>query len=387
MELPRRQRRADHRHHRRREARVSRRTASSSSMPPSAGPRSADDDHARRKDQGAAGGQAATCANRTGVRPHAEPVHEAMISGSFEQTMSNIGATMRSAHPYAALDRRAGGAALIAGCSSGTKLDDARRSSRAPVERGAGARRWRRRRRPAAAARPVDRRGRARGAAPRAAQAALAGLARIIYFDYDSYTIKPEFQSLIDGHARFLKANRSRRIVDRRPHRRARRPRVQPGARPEALRGRAPRARPAGRDRRPGRSRELRQGKAGGAGRREAGVGAEPPRRDRLPLMSRAMHRAAGRCAAALAAAALLARRRRRAPRCSRTTRRAAPSSTCASASRRSSRPQAARPTSGADRRERPAAAQPARPAKARSSRCAASSAHCAAGTSSWRAR
>ena len=38
------------------------------------------------------------------------------------------------------------------------------------------------------------------------------GVARIIYFDYDSYTIKPEFQSLIDGHARFLKANPQRRV-------------------------------------------------------------------------------------------------------------------------------------------------------------------------------
>ena len=39
------------------------------------------------------------------------------------------------------------------------------------------------------------------------------GIARIIYFDYDSYTIKPEFQSLIDGHARFLKANAQRRVA------------------------------------------------------------------------------------------------------------------------------------------------------------------------------
>jgi peptidoglycan-associated lipoprotein len=39
------------------------------------------------------------------------------------------------------------------------------------------------------------------------------GIARIIYFDYDSYVIKPDFQSLIDGHARFLKANNARRLV------------------------------------------------------------------------------------------------------------------------------------------------------------------------------
>lgn len=39
------------------------------------------------------------------------------------------------------------------------------------------------------------------------------GVARIIYFDYDSYLIKPDFQSLIESHARFLKANNGRKIV------------------------------------------------------------------------------------------------------------------------------------------------------------------------------
>ena len=39
-----------------------------------------------------------------------------------------------------------------------------------------------------------------------------ANVARIIYFDYDSYVIKPQFQALLDGHARFLKTNNGRRI-------------------------------------------------------------------------------------------------------------------------------------------------------------------------------
>jgi peptidoglycan-associated lipoprotein len=39
-----------------------------------------------------------------------------------------------------------------------------------------------------------------------------ANVARLIYFDYDSYVIKPQFQTLLDGHARFLKANNGRRI-------------------------------------------------------------------------------------------------------------------------------------------------------------------------------
>jgi len=37
-------------------------------------------------------------------------------------------------------------------------------------------------------------------------------VARLIYFDFDSYVIKPEFQSIVDGHARFLRANPSRHI-------------------------------------------------------------------------------------------------------------------------------------------------------------------------------
>ena len=44
-------------------------------------------------------------------------------------------------------------------------------------------------------------------------QAGPANVAKIIYFDYDSYVIKSEFQSLIEGHARFLKSNNGRRIM------------------------------------------------------------------------------------------------------------------------------------------------------------------------------
>ncbi|MFT4266205.1 MAG: peptidoglycan-associated lipoprotein Pal [Xenophilus sp.] len=87
--------------------------------------------------------------------------------------------------------------ALIAGCSSGTKLND-----------GAGA---------GAGAGGTG--GSASGVAPvsidpnAATREGPVGVARIVYFDFDSYTIKPEFQSLIDGHARFLKSNPSRRIA------------------------------------------------------------------------------------------------------------------------------------------------------------------------------
>jgi peptidoglycan-associated lipoprotein len=37
-------------------------------------------------------------------------------------------------------------------------------------------------------------------------------VSRIIYFDYDSYVIKPEFQALLESHARFLKAAPRRKV-------------------------------------------------------------------------------------------------------------------------------------------------------------------------------
>ena len=36
---------------------------------------------------------------------------------------------------------------------------------------------------------------------------------RIIYFDYDSYVIKPEFQDVIENHARFIKADKNRKVA------------------------------------------------------------------------------------------------------------------------------------------------------------------------------
>lgn len=47
----------------------------------------------------------------------------------------------------------------------------------------------------------------------KAAQAAIANVSRLVYFDYDSYVIKPEFQALIDAHARYIKADKTRKVV------------------------------------------------------------------------------------------------------------------------------------------------------------------------------
>lgn len=54
---------------------------------------------------------------------------------------------------------------------------------------------------------PVDvNRQNASGAVPQAGS-------RIIYFDYDSYTIKPEFQAAIEAHARYTRADKNRKMV------------------------------------------------------------------------------------------------------------------------------------------------------------------------------
>jgi peptidoglycan-associated lipoprotein len=34
-----------------------------------------------------------------------------------------------------------------------------------------------------------------------------------LYFDYDSYSIKPEFQSMLDAHARFLRTDKNRKAA------------------------------------------------------------------------------------------------------------------------------------------------------------------------------
>lgn len=52
------------------------------------------------------------------------------------------------------------------------------------------------------------------GTSPDQAQAALASIeSRLVYFDYDSFIIKPEFQSLIAAHAKLLRAQPARRVA------------------------------------------------------------------------------------------------------------------------------------------------------------------------------
>ena len=48
---------------------------------------------------------------------------------------------------------------------------------------------------------------------PGSANAAAQAGSRFVYFDYDSYSVKPEFQSVIESHARYLRADKNRKMA------------------------------------------------------------------------------------------------------------------------------------------------------------------------------
>lgn len=101
-------------------------------------------------------------------------------------------------------------AAALAGCASGVKLDDVpvedrRGSSGVAPGTGSGT--------PGGGpggmsqVQPVQADPAAR------TPAGPANVSRIVLFDYDSYVVKPEYQSLIEAHARYLKAGGGRQVV------------------------------------------------------------------------------------------------------------------------------------------------------------------------------
>ncbi len=96
-----------------------------------------------------------------------------------------------------------GAALLLAGCGSSVKLDEV------PVEDRAGA---------AVSASAADASATANGGVtPVDLDRSQAGIAptgpRIIYFDYDSFVIKPEFQAVLDAHARHIRADKNRKVA------------------------------------------------------------------------------------------------------------------------------------------------------------------------------
>ena len=99
-------------------------------------------------------------------------------------------------------------AAVLAGCGSNVKLDPPIQGSGADATatQGVGA--------GAAGAGAGQSAVTQVQAGPAGADAAgPAGVGRVIYFDFDSFTVKPEYQGLVDQHARFLQGNRGRSVA------------------------------------------------------------------------------------------------------------------------------------------------------------------------------
>jgi len=97
-------------------------------------------------------------------------------------------------------------AALLAGCGSSVKLDNVpvedKTGTAVSQEAGSGA------------GNAVDNRGVASvDIGKSATQDAIPAGSRIVYFDFDSFVIKPEFQSIIEAQARFIKTDKARKVV------------------------------------------------------------------------------------------------------------------------------------------------------------------------------
>jgi peptidoglycan-associated lipoprotein len=92
-------------------------------------------------------------------------------------------------------------AATLTACGSGVKLNDVPVEDRTATTQGD----------PSGAA--------GRGVAPvqvegtDASRAGPANTTKVIYFDFDSYVVKPEFQGAIEAHAKYLTANKARKMA------------------------------------------------------------------------------------------------------------------------------------------------------------------------------
>ncbi len=128
-----------------------------------------------------------------------------------------LSAADRSAAPRERLARRAtrlvaalGVVAVLAACGSSVKLDDVpvedRTGTAAGGAAGTGAGAG------AGQSGGMDQRG-VSGVSVGGSEAAQPeAMARVVYFDYDSFEVKPEFSALLEANARYLNANRSRRV-------------------------------------------------------------------------------------------------------------------------------------------------------------------------------
>lgn len=93
-------------------------------------------------------------------------------------------------------------ASALVACGSSVKLDEAPVESRTGTSVGQG--------NSGASSTPV---APVEIAGANSAAGGPVGVAKIIYFDYDSYVIKPEFQGAIEAHAKYMAANKARKLA------------------------------------------------------------------------------------------------------------------------------------------------------------------------------
>jgi peptidoglycan-associated lipoprotein len=97
--------------------------------------------------------------------------------------------------------------ATLAGCSSAVKLDpvpvEDKSGSSVPADKGTGTDGTSV---PKGAVATVD-------LTKKGDSELISGMTRVVYFDFDSYVIRSEFQSVIEAHARFLKGDPKRKVL------------------------------------------------------------------------------------------------------------------------------------------------------------------------------
>ena len=99
-------------------------------------------------------------------------------------------------------------AALMAGCASSVKLDEpapVENRSGTPVAGGSG--------QPAGGGKTTSTPQTQVTTVDLSKQPSAATIGRIVYFDFDSFVLKDEFKPVVEGNAKQLAGNRSKRIV------------------------------------------------------------------------------------------------------------------------------------------------------------------------------
>lgn len=91
----------------------------------------------------------------------------------------------------------------LAGCASSVKLDEPKVETRTPTVPGGSAGAGSSSGGGQSSVAPVDLTG----------KTPTAGVAKVVYFDFDSYMVKDEFRPVVEGNAKLLSGDRTRRLV------------------------------------------------------------------------------------------------------------------------------------------------------------------------------